>query len=87
MNPPRLIRVFALVGAVAALWNLIEAWRGGRTDGIVLWIGVLLVAFGWWNLLPEDIVTPLRANPWPVRVAKAITWMGSLLVLSTFLGH
>ena len=87
MEQRRLIRIVAAVGAMAALWNLFDAWRGHDARSAVLWIGVLLVAFGWWNLLPEDIVAPLRANPRSVRIAKAIAWAGSLLVLGAFFGH
>lgn len=83
----RVVRFFAVVGALAALWNLFDAWRAHDPRGVVLWLGGLLVAFGWWNLVPEDIVVPLRGNAWPVRIAKAIAWAGSLLVLYGVLGH
>ena len=85
MNQRRIIRAIVVVGAACALWNGWQGWLAGDTRAMVLWTGVLLLSFGWWNLAPEDIVVPWRANSRDVRIAKCIAWAGSALVVATVL--
>lgn len=80
-----LIRSIVVIGAVCALWNLYQGWRAADRADTVLWAGVLLLSFGWWNLTPDDIVVPWRASAPAVRVGKLVAWAGSALVVGAFL--